>query len=304
VSAKNRINTTLARLTGHHLAKGAPGERIAELERQLQHARTGRAKPRAAKAGQSGGQNEAGQPANSAGREPRSGVPGDIDDAAKAIIEAVRPFTMTSNEKLYGLISAVRYVVRYGIPGDIVECGVWRGGSMQAAARTFLEVGDLSRELYLFDTFEGMSEPTEFDVRRDGTPAAELMRTKDKSSWLWAVASLDDVKSGFEQIPYPAENVHYVVGKVEDTIPAGLPEQIAILRLDTDWYESTKHELDTAYSRLSPGGVLIIDDYGHWAGSKKATDDFVDSLDEPLLLHRLSQGRIAVKPFPGRGSGA
>jgi O-methyltransferase len=114
---------------------------------------------------------------------------------------------------------------------------------------------------------------------------------------MWAIASLDDVKAGFENVDYPADKVHYVVGKVEATIPDELPERIAILRLDTDFYESTKHELAHAYSRLSPGGVLIIDDYGYWAGSRKATDEFLATLDEPLLLHRMGCGRIGVKPF-------
>jgi hypothetical protein len=294
VSAKIRINSTLARVTGHHLAKGAPGEQVAELERKLDRAKRERAELQAAKAEL---ERKLGKPGKSTKKQGETRQ-APYDDAATNIIEAVRPFTMTNAEKLYGLIQAVRYIARYKIPGDIVECGVWRGGSMQAVARTLLEAGDTDRELHLFDTFEGMSEPTEWDVRRDGKSAAELMQKKDKDSWLWAVASLEDVQAGFEQVPYPKDKLHYVVGKVEDTIPAGLPEQIAILRLDTDWYESTKHELENAYSRLSPGGILILDDYGHWAGSKKATDEFVDALDEPLLLHRLSQGRIAVKPFP------
>jgi hypothetical protein len=296
-------------LTGYHLTKGAPGEHPSELRRQLRdtqrllratrrdlrEARRGQQKTRLQLRETRRESREVGRPLRAQRRE---GVPGDVDAAAKEIIEAVRPFTMTNTEKLYGLIQATRYIVRNKIPGDIVECGVWRGGSMQAAARTLLEAGDTSRELYLFDTFEGMTEPTEFDVRRDGSSAAELMETRNKSTWLWAIASLDDVQAGFENVDYPKDKLHYVVGKVEETIPGELPEQISILRLDTDWYESTKHELEQAYSRLSPGGILIIDDYGHWAGSKKATDDYVSALSEPLLLHRLGQGRIAVKPFP------
>ena len=122
--------------------------------------------------------------------------------------------------------------------------------------------------------------------------AAELLEVQDKSTYVWAIASTEDVQAGFATVPYPADKVHYVVGKVEDTIPRDLPEQISILRLDTDWYASTKHELETAYPRLSPGGVLIIDDYAHWAGSKQATDEFVAALDEPLLLQRMSGGGL------------
>jgi hypothetical protein len=282
VSAKNQVNAVLTRLTGHHLVKGAPGAHVEDLRRQLQDTR---AELRQARGG----------PAKPKGDR----FPTDFESGAKDIIRAVRPYTMTSNEKLYGLIQATRYIVRNKIPGDIVECGVWRGGSMQAAARTLLDVGDTSRDLYLFDTFEGMTEPSAADVRWDGKSAAELLQTQDKSTWVWAVASLDDVKAGFEKLPYPEGKLHYVVGKVEDTIPAELPQQIAILRLDTDWYESTKHELEHAYARLSPGGILIIDDYGGWAGSRTATDEFLAALDEPLLLHRMSGGRIAVKPFTG-----
>jgi hypothetical protein len=175
---------------------------------------------------------------------------------------------------------------------------VWRGGSMQAVARTLLESGEASRDLYLFDTFEGMTKPTKHDVRHDGQSAAEMLKTKGRRSRAWAVASLDDVKRGFADVPYPSDKIHYVKGPVEKTIPGALPDTIAILRLDTDWYESTRHELAHAYERLSPGGILIVDDYGHWGGSRKAVDEFLDQLDEPLLLNRLSQGRIAVKPFP------
>ena len=85
------------------------------------------------------------------------------------------------------------------------------------------------------------------------------------------VATLDDVKKGFAEVDFPANRIHYVVGKVEDTVPDQAPETIAILRLDTDWYESTRHELEHLYERLAPGGVLILDDYGMWQGSKDAS---------------------------------
>jgi hypothetical protein len=264
MSAKSRVNAVLGRLTGHHLVKVPMPSPL---------------------------------PPHPKPPPKRLVLPVDYDDEAKEIIRAVRPYTLTGKDKLFGLIQATRYVAQNKIPGDIVECGVWRGGSMHAVARTLTKAGDTSRELYLFDTFEGMSEPSAADVRPDGTTAAQLLATHDRSSEIWAFASLDDVKAGFANVPYPAQKLHFLVGKVEDTIPDGLPEQIAILRLDTDWYESTKHELEHAYSRLSPGGVLIIDDYGHWAGSKKATDDFIASIDEPLLLNRIGGGRIAVKPL-------
>jgi O-methyltransferase len=223
-------------------------------------------------------------------------LPKDYDDEGKATILDVKPWTMTSPEKLYALILAVRYVHEHAIPGDIVECGVWRGGSMQAAAKTLLALGDTSRDLYLFDTFEGMPPPTEEDLRQDGASAADLLAASAKDAGIWAVATLEDVQAGMGQVPYPTDRVHYVKGMVEDTIPGQAPQQISILRLDTDWYASTKHELAELYPRLSPGGVLLIDDYGWWQGSRRAVDEFLAESGARLLLLRMSEGRVAVKP--------
>ncbi|ARF77112.1 methyltransferase [Kitasatospora albolonga] len=235
-------------------------------------------------------------PAKTPVKKPALAFPEDYDDEAREIIRAVKPYTMTSPERLNAFILATRYIARHNIPGDIVECGVWRGGSMQACARTLLSVGETERELHLFDTYEGMTPPTAEDLRRDGRPAQELLDAQGKDRPIWAVASLEDVQAGFEQVPYPKERVHYVRGPVEDTVPGQAPEQISILRLDTDWYASTRHELEHLYPRLVSGGVLLIDDYGYWQGSRQAVDEFLDKTGERLLLLRMDEGRIAVKP--------
>ncbi len=218
------------------------------------------------------------------------------DEETRAVIRAVRPWTMTSNEKLFALVVAVRYVVAHRIPGDVVECGVWRGGSMQAIARVLAAHGATDRELHLFDTFEGMPPPTEEDIQRGGPTAEELLRTKPRTAWVWAIADLDDVRAGMEQVDYPAERVHYHPGLVEDMIPGAAPEQIALLRLDTDWYSSTKHELEHLYDRVPSGGVVIIDDYDYWEGSRKAVDEFIAETSARLLLAPMGSGRIAIKP--------
>ncbi|MEV8346127.1 TylF/MycF/NovP-related O-methyltransferase [Streptomyces niveus] len=223
-------------------------------------------------------------------------LPADYDDEAKEIIRAVKPYTMTSPERLNAFILATRHVVRHNIPGDIVECGVWRGGSMQACAKALLALGESDRGLHLFDTFEGMPPPTAEDLRRDGKSAEDLLAAQGKDRPIWAIASLEDVQAGFEQVPYPGERVHYVQGMVEDTVPHQAPEQISILRLDTDWYASTKHELEFLYPRLVSGGVLLIDDYGYWQGSRQAVDEFLEKTGERLLMLRMDEGRIAVKP--------
>ncbi|WP_229074336.1 TylF/MycF/NovP-related O-methyltransferase [Actinoplanes sp. DH11] len=223
--------------------------------------------------------------------------PADYDEMAVPILRAAHPYSMTRMEKRYALYLATRYVVEHDIPGAIVECGVWRGGSMHVVARTLLAIGNTERDLYLFDTFEGMTEPTEKDLTYSGKPVAELMSEQPRTARIWAVASLEDVRQGFEAIPYPQERIHFVQGPVESTLPGRAPERIAILRLDTDWYESTRHELLSLYDRLVPGGVLIIDDYGTFQGARQAVDEFVKETGARLLLSPLGPGRIAVKPF-------
>ncbi len=278
------VNRTLRRLTGLQLTRARAGPPAKLAAPAADPPRPKRAK-KPAPAGRRGG-----------GGKPADELPRDFDDAAQAIIRAVRPYTMTSADKLFALVEATRYVARHGIEGDVVECGVWRGGSMQAVARALLEHGDTSRDLHLFDTYEGMPPAGERDVRHDGRPAAELLATLPRDSKTWAVASLDDVRHGFAQVPYPAERLHFVKGRVEETVPAHAPERIALLRLDTDWYESTRHELEHLYPRLVSGGVLILDDYGWWKGAREAVDEWLVETGERLLLLRAGTGRVAVKP--------
>jgi len=222
----------------------------------------------------------------------------DVDPKVLAIFARVKPFTMTSPERIIALCEAVRYVDKHKIAGAFVECGVWRGGSSLAAALMFAGLGDGSREFYLFDTFEGMSAPTEFDKRaRDAAPAASLLATSDRDEKIWCVSSLEEVRANLSNAGCPMERTHLVEGRVEDTIPGAAPAEIAILRLDTDWYESTRHELEHLYARLAVGGVLIIDDYGAWEGARRAVDEFIDAAGAALFLNRIDEtGRIAVKP--------
>jgi len=225
--------------------------------------------------------------------------PTDFDERALATIRRVLPRTMTSPERLYALVEAVRYVCAAGLEGDVVECGVWRGGSMMAAALTLLERRDLERQLYLYDTFEGMPAPGPEDVNFHGRPAEVQLRIADRSNprSVWCHAMLEDVKEGMLATGYDAGRMHFIKGRVEDTLPARAPARIAILRLDTDWYESTRHELVHLYPRLVPGGVLIIDDYGHWLGSRKAADEYFAEHNIHALLNRVDySGRLVVKP--------
>jgi hypothetical protein len=218
-------------------------------------------------------------------------APDDID-----LIARYRDFTLTSIERQWALISSIRYLNAAGIEGDIVECGVWRGGSMMLA-KDLCSDSQIARRIYLYDTFTGMSEPTGDDVSHIERPARETYRaTVSDGNTGWAEASLEDVTDNFRQAGLLDDSVAFVKGKVEETLADtnSHPQRIALLRLDTDWYESTKVELEVLYPRLVPGGVLIIDDYGHWAGARKAVDEYFEK--DPILLNRIDYtARLAVR---------
>jgi len=226
------------------------------------------------------------------------GLPADFDKTTVDTYKKVKEYTMTTPERIASLCNAVNYIVKNNIQGDFVECGVWRGGSTMAAIDTLIKSGDTSREIYLYDTFEGMSEPTELDKVFTGTGADELMNTSNKNdpTSVWCYSALEEVQRNVDTLKYPSNQVHYVKGMVEKSIPQTIPQKIALLRLDTDWYESTAHELKYLYPLLVPGGVIIIDDYGHWEGARKAVDEYINDNKLPLLLNRIDYtGRIGIK---------
>ena len=296
VTIKDQFNRALSRTTGYQLARQPEAMRAEirqefdeKLNARLQqiHKRHRRQMARQKKKLSGGADRSRGK-----GRS-QERIPSYVDDGTREIIEKSRPRTLTGVQKLLPLVDAVRYTAEHQIPGAIVECGVWRGGSMQAAAWTLLEAGVSDRDLHLYDTFEGMSEPTEEDVQTRSRAAAADLLAAGKAKCL---ADLDDVRQGMAETGYPMDRIHFHPGKVEDTTPEQAPDQIALLRLDTDWYESTKHELEHLYPRLSPGGVLIIDDFGSWDGARKATLEWLEATREPLLLVSLGAARIAVKP--------
>lgn len=218
-------------------------------------------------------------------------------------IDRVRQYTMTSDQRIDALVSATRHLVRRGVAGSFVECGVWRGGSVLAILLTLLEEGATDRNVYVYDTFEGMTEPTSRDTSAFDAPALDTWNeAASKGERAWShffdgqVFDAASVRALLESTGYPADRIHLVAGRVEDTIPSKLPAQVALLRLDTDWYESTKHELIHLYPLLEHGGVLIIDDYGHWQGCRAAVDEYFADLPAPLLLHPIDYtGRIAIK---------
>lgn len=221
----------------------------------------------------------------------------DMGEEFKELLHKAIPYSLTSQERMYAMHQATEYVSKYNIPGDIVECGVWKGGSAMISALKLMQMQDTERKIYLYDTYEGMSEPTEKDVNYCGRPAQEkweLMKDPQRNNWCYA--SVEEVRKNVFSTGYPENNFIFVKGKVEDTIPAKKPSSISILRLDTDWYESTYHELVHLFPLLSPGGVIIIDDYGHWSGAREATDKYFRENNIRIFLGRIDNtGRIGIK---------
>jgi O-methyltransferase len=220
----------------------------------------------------------------------------EISPAQAALLERFSAYTMTSVERQWALVGAIDYLNANRIPGDIVECGVWRGGNM-LIAKELCKGAPLPRKFYLYDTFTGMAAPTGADVTMSGEPAEKTFRARERADYTdWVYASLDDVRGNFRDAGLLDDAAVFVKGKVEDTLrdAANLPGAIALLRLDTDFYESTKAELETLYPRLVPGGVLIVDDYGHWQGARKAVDEYFRDA-HPLLIRIDYTARLMVK---------
>ena len=169
--------------------------------------------------------------------------------------------TMTSIERMYALYKATRYVIDARVPGDLVECGVWRGGSAMLMAATLLRFGTSNSVIWLYDTFDGMTPPSTEDVQEtSGRPASEILAEHERSldDPFWGVAPRAHVEDNLRRTGYPMERLRFVEGNVLTTIPSAAPECIALLRLDTDWYESTRHELIHLYPKVPVGGVLNL----------------------------------------------
>lgn len=227
-------------------------------------------------------------------RLPVEATPEDI-----AFISGLRPFTMTSAERLWSLVRAVRYVTAEEITGDFVECGVWRGGSVMAMAGELLRLGVTDRRIWLYDTFTGMTSPTEADVEADsGLSATRLLSQTPVGDGdnVWCVAGREDVENNISSIGYPFDMFTLVEGDVSQTLTTSAPERLAILRLDTDWHASTAKSLEILYPRLTVGGVCILDDYGHWLGARRAVDEYFADHGPAPYMHPIDySGRVFIK---------
>lgn len=204
---------------------------------------------------------------------------------------AWRGASLLSVERFHALYLALRHVDMAGIPGAIVECGVYRGGSASFCAAVLAALERTGRDLYWCDTFHGFPDGVE-----EASITGETLQAFPKDDVL-PVAMANFARTG-----YPAHRLHVLRGPVHQTIPGGpLPDAIALLHLDTDDAASVLHELAHLYPRLSPGGVLCIDDYGHFPGVGRAVDAYFADLARagstpPLLARTDYTGRMGVKP--------
>ena len=206
-----------------------------------------------------------------------------------ALINAIKPYTKTSQKRLEAMVASLRWIEEEAIDGDVVECGVWRAGNIMLARKIAPD-----RVCWLYDTFTGMTEPGPEDISISSQLPA---LPRYHASPGWCLAALEDVKSDLAVMDcFDEQRLRFVVGDVAETllIAENLPDQIALLRLDTDWYASTKIELEVLYPRLVSGGVLIVDDYGHWQGSRQAVDEYFGNM---VTLARIDYTAVMlVKP--------
>lgn len=222
-----------------------------------------------------------------------------IEDEFKKCHQFVKNYTMTSVQNQYALYQSVNHIIKNNVKGDIVECGVWKGGSSLLIASVLFKNNLTNKNLYLYDTYTGMTSPTNNDFRNDNSQLAEIkFNQKNNVDFVdWCYSSIDEVKSVMNKSDYPKEKIFYIKGKVEETLKSHQHQKISLLRLDTDFYESTKIELEELFPLVSKNGIIIIDDYGHWAGAKKAVDEYFAKNNYNFFLHRIDYtARLILKP--------
>jgi hypothetical protein len=181
------------------------------------------------------------------------------------IVDFVRPYTSVSVERIQNVLALVQKCIEENIPGDFAEIGVFRGGLIMAMALKCKQMGVL-RTIHAYDTFQGMTPESSADVDRDGIPASKYPVNNVK-----CFSSFEETSANIRKADYPS--IMYHIGDILQTNKSSIPT-FALLRLDTDWYESTKFELEVFEPNVSTNGFIIVDDYGHWQGCKKAVDEF------------------------------
>jgi len=206
----------------------------------------------------------------------KSFLPVEATEQDMRALRVAGKYAAVGNARLYALIKAAKHIVHAKIPGAAVVCGVGLGGSTIAITRTLRNEGDTSRPTWLYDTFDSETRSEYDDYKASQAYIATVMQKRCR---------------GYDQ-----SALVFVEGMVEDTIPGTMPDAIALMHLDLDWYAPTKHVLAHLWQRIVPGGVVLIDDYGCWASCRKAVDEYFAENDIHVLLNVVDYtGRIGVK---------
>jgi O-methyltransferase len=189
--------------------------------------------------------------------------------------------TMVGTQRLDNLQECIEDIVQSNVPGDLLEAGVWRGGAA-IFMRAVLKVnGDVSRKVWLADSFQGLPPPDPQSFPADAGDPHHRART--------LAVSLDEVKANFESYGLLDDQVRFIEGWFRDSLPNARVERLSLLRLDGDMYESTVLPLQHLYGKLQRGGYLIVDDYGddELPACRKAVDDFRAQAGISEPIHRI-----------------
>lgn len=188
-------------------------------------------------------------------------------------LQTVKPITMTSKERIDCLYDSLEHIRINNIDGDFVECGVWKGGNILGIMEYLNYHKMYDRKVWVYDTFLGMTEPENIDIDLNGNSAKSMLEN------IMCISTIDEFKKNIENTKFPVDNLKIIIGDICETLKNknNIPDKISLLRLDTDWYKSTKIELEMLYPNLKNDGILIVDDYGHWSGSKKAVNEYFEN---------------------------
>ena len=222
----------------------------------------------------------------------------EIGEDELKIIKKISNYSMSTPANHWAIIQSIKHISKNNIEGDFVESGVWKGGNL-ILFKIISDKLNLNKKIFAFDTFEGMPVPGSKDFDLKNIDAKEIYNKYKSKDIKWCCSTLDEVKTNIGSFNKNyLDSFYFIKGKVEETlkISENLPDKISLLRLDTDFFESTKKELEILYPKLVPGGVLIIDDYGHWKGSKKAVDEYFELEKNFYWFHRIDYAsRLLIK---------
>jgi len=210
---------------------------------------------------------------------------------ARLMLKVKPQFTMVTNKNLMTLYNLVRQVNRLELPGDIVECGVWNGGSAAVMGLANIEEvhSSIDRMIWLFDSFQGLP------------PASDKDGEAERKNYFegWNKGDVNKVHKVFRKLRVPLTRVNIIPGWFETTLMRAEIDRIAILHIDADWYKSVKLVLDVFYNKVVPGGFVILNDYGAWPGCNRAVDDFLvehGMTDIELTIVEPTTGAYFQKP--------